>query len=91
MSDVSNLGGFTKVVAAGAAQKVQVLDQTVSWVILQNDLDSLGDLLVGGAVPTLRLIPGQATNEICINQLSSIWVKREDDLVAGTLRVMFGA
>lgn len=91
MSDVTNLGGFTKAVAAGAAQKIQAGDQTVSWVVLQNDTDSAGDLLVGGPVPILRLAPGQMTNELCVGQLSSIYVKREDDVAAATLRVLFGA
>lgn len=91
MSQVANLGGFVVAVAAGAAQRIQSDDQVVSWIVLQNDSDSVGDLLVGGPVPILRLAPGQMTNELCVSQLSSVFVKREDDAVAATLRVLFGA
>lgn len=88
---VMNLGGYTVAVAAGAAQRIQLADQTVSWTILQNDSDSVGDILVGGAVPTLRLAPGASTGELYVGQLSSVYVKREDDAAAATLRVLYGA
>lgn len=91
MSDVANLGGFTKAVTAGAAQKVQAADQPISWVVLQNDTDSVGDVLVGGPIPILRLAPGQMTDQLCVSQLSSVYVIREDNAAAATLRVLYGA
>lgn len=91
MSDVSNLGGFTVAVAAAAAA-IQSNDQIIEWVILQNDADSLGDVLVGGKVAQpLRLSPGQMTNELCVSQLSSIYAMRKAAGSAATLRVLYGA
>jgi hypothetical protein len=91
MSDVTNLGGFVVAVGAAAA-KIQATDQYVSWVILQNDSASAGDVLVGGAAAqTLRLAAGQMTPELCVSQLSSIYAIRQAAGSAANLRVLYGA